>query len=245
MRWELIGFGLLLGVGVLLVTLCSACGRAPEPGQEPDWTAARAAMVTQLRAYGVRSQPVLDAMTRIPRHAYIPAEYRGVCPPYGDHPCPIGHRQTISQPYIVAYMTEKIAPRPGEKILEIGTGSGYQAAVLAELGADVYTIEIIPELAEHARRVLESEGYSGVHVRAGDGYKGWPEHSPFDAVIITCAPEEVPQTLVEQLKDGGRMILPLGGGAQRLVILRKKSGQIEKEEDLPVMFVPMVHGRDG
>jgi protein-L-isoaspartate(D-aspartate) O-methyltransferase len=245
MRWELIGFGLWVVAGGLLVAFCCACGRAPTPGAERDWTAERASMVEQLRVYGIRSEPVLATMGRIPRHEYIPVEYRGLCPPYGDHPCPIGHGQTISQPYIVAYMTEKLAPKPGEKILEIGTGSGYQAAVLAEVGADVYTIEIIPELAEHARKVLDSEGYSGVHVLAGDGYKGWPEHSPFDAVIITCAPAEIPQALVDQLRDGGRMILPLGGGAQRLVILRKKSGRVEIEEDLPVMFVPMVHGRDG
>ena len=128
-------------------------------------------------------------------------------------------------------------------MLEIGTGSGYQAAILAELGADVYTIEIIPELADHARKALAEEGYAKVHVRTGDGYKGWPEHAPFDAIIVTCAPDDVPPALVEQLKDGGRMIVPVGEGTQRLVILRKKDGKVEKEEDLAVVFVPMVHGK--
>ena len=241
MRWELIALGLLIGVGALTVFLCAACGRGAV--QEPEWAAARTAMVEQLRAYGIHSKTVLTAMDRIPRHEFIPAEYRGVASPYGDHPYPIGYGQTVSQPYIVAYMTQRIDPKPGDKILEIGTGSGYQAAVLAELGADVYTIEIVPELAEHARRALEAQGYGRVHVLAADGYKGWPERAPFDAVIVTCAPEEVPQALVDQLKEGGRMILPLGRGSQRLVILRKKGGRVEKEEDLPVIFVPMVHGR--
>ena len=154
------------------------------------------------------------------------------------------YQQTISQPYIVAYMTEKLALKPGEKVLEIGTGSGYQAAVLAECGADVYTIEIIPELARHARAALDAEGYGHVRVKAGDGYKGWPEEAPFDAVIVTCAPEEVPAALVEQVKEGGRMILPLGTVFQRLVILRKKDGRVHQENDLPVRFVPMVRGRE-
>lgn len=200
-------------------------------------------MMRQIRAYGVTNPEVLRAMETVRRHQYIPEKYLRMADPYGDHPNPIGHGQTISQPYIVAYMTERIAPQQGEKILEIGTGSGYQAAVLAELGAEVYSIELIPELAEHARTVLAAEGYQNVRVLAGDGYKGWPEHAPFDAIIVTCAPEEVPQELVAQLKEGGRMILPLGAGLQRLVILYKKSGRIEVVHDLPVRFVPMVHGK--
>ncbi len=205
----------------------------------------RAAMVDLLRTYGIKDQRILDAMKKIRRHLFIPEEYRGKSDPYGDHPCPIGHGQTISQPFIVAYMTERMDLKKGEKVLEIGTGSGYQAAILAELGVEVYSIEIIPELAEHAKKTLAAQKYEGVHLLTGDGYKGWPKHSPFDAIVITCAPEEVPQALVEQLKDGGRMILPLGGGAQRLVILRKKGGKVETEKDIPVIFVPMVHGKKG
>lgn len=226
--------------GLLLVS-CSESRMADKKGNY-NWAEKCAAMVQQLRAYGIEDERVLKAMSSIKRHKFIPEEYLGLAAPYGDHPCHIGYDQTISQPYIVAYMTEKVNIRPGERILEIGTGSGYQAAVLAELGAEVYSIEIIPELANHARRVLTAEGYEKVKVLTGDGYKGWPEYSPFDAIIITCAPKEVPQSLVNQLKEGGRMILPLGGRIQRLVILRKKSGRIEKVDDLPVRFVPMVHG---
>ena len=198
-------------------------------------------MVRGLRRYGVHDEHVLAAMGKVRRHIFIPENYRDRRDAYGDYPSPIGHGQTISQPYIVAYMTEKLKVKRGDRILEIGTGSGYQAAILAECGAEVYSIEIVPELAQHARDVLDKEGYKNVHVLTGDGYKGWPEKSPFDAIIATCAPEEVPQALVDQLKDGGRMILPVGDfGYQRLVILRKKSGKISEEDDLPVRFVPMV-----
>lgn len=205
---------------------------------------ARESMVRQIKAYGVRDEAVLAAMSKVRRHVYIPDGYRRFRNPYGDYPCPIGHDQTISQPFIVAYMTAAVAVRKGEKVLEIGTGSGYQAAVLAEVGAKVYTIEIIKELAEHARRVLAGEGYRNVQVKHGDGYKGWPEHAPFDVVIVTCAPEEVPEELVKQLKDGGRMIVPVGGAYQRLVILRKKKGKVVRENDLSVRFVPMVRGKE-
>ncbi len=226
-----------------ICALWAGCARAERERNEPDYGQAHMDMMQTLQAYGVRDPEVLRAMRTVRRHVYIPESYRRIADPYGDHPCPIGHGQTISQPYIVAYMTERIAPRRGEKILEIGTGSGYQAAILAELGAEVYTIEIIPELAELARRVLADEGYANVHVLSGDGYKGWPEHAPFDAVIVTCAPEEIPQALVDQLAEGGRMILPLGAGYQRLVILRKEKGRVETIEDLPVRFVPMVRGK--
>jgi len=210
--------------------------------EDPDWMEKRAVMVRQLRAYGIENEQVLRAIGTIHRHRFIPQKHLSLTSPYGDHPCPIGYNQTISQPYIVAYMTEKLNIKPSEKILEIGTGSGYQAAILAELGAQVYTIEIIPELADHARTALSAEGYKQVKVLTGDGYKGWPDQAPFDAIIVTCAPNDIPRSLVEQLKEGGRMILPLGAGVQRLVILRKKSGQVKKVYDLPVRFVPMVHG---
>lgn len=228
---------------LLLLGWVIGCASGARTPSEEKYTLARRSMLETLKSYGIKDPEVLRAMGKVRRHVFIPEPFRHECDPYGDHPCPIGHGQTISQPYIVAYMTERIAPHPGERILEIGTGSGYQAAILAELGAEVYTIEIIPELAEHARRVLAAEGYSNVHVLTGDGYKGWPEHAPFDAIIVTCAPEEIPEALVEQLKEGGRMILPLGRGLQRLVIVRKREGKIQVEHDLPVRFVPMVHGK--
>jgi len=210
------------------------------PDNDDDWTARRQAMVAQLKECHITNACVLAAMGKVRRHEFIPAPYRYRSVAYADGPCPIGYDQTISQPFIVAYMTEKLLLKPGDKVLEIGAGSGYQAAVLAECGADVYSIEIIPEMARHARAALDAEGYRRVHILAGDGYKGWPEYSPFDAVIVTCAPDEVPGTLVEQLKEGGRLIAPVGRGSQRLVILRKQHGHVEQEEDMPVRFVPMV-----
>jgi protein-L-isoaspartate(D-aspartate) O-methyltransferase len=214
----------------------------PENPTEDQYRRDRLRMVQLLEFYGIKAEEVMAAMSRVRRHRYIPEPYRQHADPYGDHPCPIGHGQTISQPYIVAYMTEKMQVKPGEKVLEIGTGSGYQAAVLAELGAKVYSIEIVPELAAHAKKILAEEGYGDVQVLRGDGYNGWPEHAPYNMIIVTCAPENVPAKLVEQLEEGGRMILPLGAPyRQRLVILRKKQGKIKKENDLSVMFVPMVH----
>ncbi|MBT8041688.1 MAG: protein-L-isoaspartate(D-aspartate) O-methyltransferase [Pontiella sp.] len=204
----------------------------------------REAMVAVIRAQGVKDPSILDVMGKVRRHVYIPASKRDHADPYGDHPCPIGYGQTISQPFIVAYMTQRIEPRPGMRILEIGTGSGYQAAVLAELGAEVFSIEIVPELAEHARTVLAAEGYTNVTVKAGDGYKGWPEHAPFDAIIVTCAPNEIPKKLVQQLRDGGRMILPVGSGVQQLVILEKTGDTFREIPDMYVRFVPMVRGRE-
>lgn len=204
----------------------------------------RKAMIEVLRRYKIQDEAVLAAMGTVRRHLYIPEKARGQADPYGDHPCPIGYGQTISQPYIVAYMTERIAPKPGMRILEIGTGSGYQAAVLAELGVTVFSIEIVPKLADHARAILKAEGYSGIHVRAGDGYKGWPEKAPFDAIIVTCAPDSIPPELTQQLKDGGRMILPVGSDIQRLVILEKNGAEFREIPDLYVRFVPMVKGED-
>ena len=196
----------------------------------------RREMVQLLRSrYHIRDEQVLDVMAQIPRHLFIPRLLRGP-DAYGDHPCPIGYGQTVSQPYIVAYMTQALAVRPGEKVLEIGTGSGYQTAVLVALGADVFSIERIPELAEHARLLLGEQ----VHVRCGDGIAGWPEEAPFDAIIGTCAPDDIPAALLEQLVEGGRMMLPVGDRFQQLVFLRKENGQIIRKNDLAVRFVPMI-----
>jgi protein-L-isoaspartate(D-aspartate) O-methyltransferase len=212
---------------------------------EAEWARQRREMVELLKRYGIQDARVLAAMAKVRRHAFIPVSHLQHGTAYGDHPLEIGYEQTISQPYIVAHMTEMLALQAGEKMLEIGAGSGYQAAVLAELGARVFTMEVVPELADHARGVLAQEGYDrSVRVLTGDGYKGWPEEQPFDAVIVTCAPENVPPALVKQLREGGRMVAPVGAWMnQRLVILRKRNGKIEKTDDVSVWFVPMVKGR--
>ena len=196
----------------------------------------------QLRARGIRDPRVLDAMTRVPRHAFVPAAGRDEA--YGDHPLPIGHGQTISQPYIVAFMSEALRLEPTHRVLEIGTGSGYQAAVLGELAGEVYTIEIIPELAENARKTLIENGYANVTVRTGNGYLGWPEHAPYDRIMVTAAPDAVPPALVEQLKVGGLMAIPVGTGIQELRILRRTATGLETIDTLPVRFVPMT-GKPG
>jgi protein-L-isoaspartate(D-aspartate) O-methyltransferase len=195
-------------------------------------------VANQLRARGIANQAVLSAMGRVPRHEFVPTLLRRLA--YSDRPLPIGHDQTISQPYIVAFMTEALKPAPTDKVLEIGTGSGYQAAVLAELVAEVYTIEIVPSLGERARADLARLKYGNVHVRIGDGYEGWPAHAPFDAIIVTCSPEHVPRPLVEQLRDGGRMIIPVGNEAsgQELVLLEKRGTTVVQRAVMPVRFVP-------
>ncbi len=192
----------------------------------------------QLRARGIRDPAVLAAMTRVPRHRFVPAQYQDAA--YGDHPLTIGFEQTISQPYIVAYMTEAAQIAAGDRVLEIGTGSGYQAAVLAELAREVYSIEIIPELATRARTVLDELGYGNVHVRAGDGYAGWPEHAPFDAILVTAAPDHVPQALVQQLAVGGRMVIPVGTGEQEMRVITKTPTGVIEQTTLSVRFVPLV-----
>jgi protein-L-isoaspartate(D-aspartate) O-methyltransferase len=182
---------------------------------------------------------VLAAMRTVARHELVPESIRHLA--YTDRPLPIGHRQTISQPFIVAFMTEQLAPEPTDRVLEIGTGSGYQAAVLAHLVDTVYSIEIVEPLAQRATADLARLGYENIKVRFGDGYLGWPEAAPFDAIIVTCAPEDVPQPLVEQLAEGGRMIIPVGpqGGVQELVLLEKRSGKLRQQDVMPVRFVPM------
>jgi protein-L-isoaspartate(D-aspartate) O-methyltransferase len=187
---------------------------------------------------GITNARVLAAMGRVPRHELVPEQFRRHA--YDDGPLPIGHDQTISQPYIVAFMTEQLEPKPTDRVLEVGTGSGYQAAVLSELVKEVYTIEIIKPLAQRAEADLKRLSCTNVHVRAGDGYQGWPEAAPFDAIIVTCAPTDVPQPLMKQLRDGGRMIIPVGPmGDQELVVLRKRGDGLEQSAVLPVRFVPM------
>jgi protein-L-isoaspartate(D-aspartate) O-methyltransferase len=202
----------------------------------------RHAMVEEtIVARGVSDPAVLRAMRTVPRHVFVPETYRDEA--YADHPLPIGHGQTISQPYIVAWMTELLELQPGEKVLEIGAGSGYQAAVLAELeGVEVYSIEIIPELAEDARADLRSLGYGDdeVHLKQGDGYYGWEEHAPFDAVVVTAAPDHLPQPLVRQLADGGQIVIPIGppGGYQTLWRFTKEGEELRSENLGSVAFVP-------
>ena len=200
----------------------------------------RARMVAeQIAGRDVTDPRVLAAMREVPRHEFVPADSRSAA--YDDSPLPIGHRQTISQPYIVAFMTEKLRPRPADRVLEIGTGSGYQAAILAKLVRDVYTIEIVKPLAARAAADLARLGFKNVHVKAGDGYEGWPEHAPFDAIIVTCAPDHIPKALVQQLKEGGRMVIPVGQefGAQELYLMEKRGGEMKQQAVLPVRFVPM------
>ena len=206
---------------------------------EVDFVGARKRMIEgQIEGRGITNERVLKVMGEVPRHELVPAGQREHA--YVDAPLPIGHGQTISQPYVVAFMTEQLDPKPTDRVLEIGTGSGYQSAVLAGLVKEVYTIEIVRQLAERARADLKRLGYTNVHVRAGDGYKGWPAAAPFDAVIVTCAPDAVPEPLVEQLREGGRMVIPVGGGfSQELYLLEKRGGKVHKRAVLPVRFVPM------
>ncbi|KAF0152985.1 MAG: protein-L-isoaspartate(D-aspartate) O-methyltransferase [Elusimicrobia bacterium] len=198
----------------------------------------RAAMVReQIAARGVKDKRVLAAMREVQRHEFVPEEYRGDA--HGDHPLPIGHRQTISQPYIVAYMTEALGLKKGDKVLEIGTGSGYQAAVLTKLTPKVFSIEIICPLEKTARAVLDRLGFKTVRTRCADGYKGWPEEAPFDAIMLTAAPPEIPRPLLDQLAEGGRLVAPVGGRSQDLVRIRRIKGKLKEEKLLPVRFVPM------
>jgi len=193
----------------------------------------------QLKSRGINDGHVLAAMAKVPREEFVPPNSRAAS--YEDGPLQIGYGQTISQPYIVAFMTEQLHPKPSDRVLEIGTGSGYQAAILAELVAEVYTIEIAEPLARNAEATLVRLGYKNVRMKVGDGYKGWSENAPFDAIIVTCAPDRVPRPLTDQLKEGGRMIIPVGDRfAQELYLLEKKNGQLKESAVLPVRFVPMI-----
>jgi len=205
-----------------------------------DYDAERSSMVDQqILNRGIRNPRVLDAMRSAERHHFVPEQYRHMA--YSDRPLPIGHQQTISQPYIVALMTDYLNLKEGEKVLEIGTGSGYQAAVLAELVDQVYSVEIVEELAHRARKTLDELDYDNVHIRIGDGYKGWKEHAPYDAIIVTASPSDIPPPLKDQLAEGGRMVIPVGGPVfQKLLLLRKKEGKVKQTDVTSVRFVPMI-----
>jgi protein-L-isoaspartate(D-aspartate) O-methyltransferase len=245
-RDGLIRLALLTGLplGFACVTGSNGNGASAEADRaEETWTARRRAMVTeQLERRGIRDPLVLDAMGKVPRHRFVPDS--AMTDAYDDSPLPIGFGQTISQPFIVAYMTEALELKPEHRVLEIGTGSGYQAAVLGELAREVYTIEIVPALADDARRTLAALGYANVHVRTGDGYVGWEEAAPFDRIILTAAPDHVPQPLVDQLAIDGRLIAPVGRVDQWIRILTRTRERLVEETTIPVRFVPLVRSSD-
>jgi protein-L-isoaspartate(D-aspartate) O-methyltransferase len=223
----------------LIVAAIAASGCGQNASSVSDFAAQRQQMVQrQLMTCGINDARVLAAMAKVPREEFVAPESRSAS--YEDGPLPIGYGQTISQPYIVAFMTDQLRPKQSDRVLEVGTGSGYQAAILAELVSEVYSIEIVEPLAKSAEATLQRLGYKNVRLKIGDGYQGWPEKGPFDAIIVTCAPDKVPQTLVDQLKDDGRMVIPVGDRfAQQLYLLEKKNGQLKQSATLPVRFVPM------
>lgn len=210
-----------------------------QSAEDDKYTRQRREMVDrQIHRRGIRDQRVLDTMRRVPRHRFVPERLQSQA--YDDNPLPIGHGQTISQPYIVALMTELVRPQPGDRALDIGTGCGYQAAVLSELLREVYSIEIVEPLAKEARQRLNQLGYTNVDVRLGDGYAGWEEHAPFQIIIVAAAPDHVPQPLLDQLAVGGRMVIPVGRGLQELVLIEKlPDGSLKRTNVAPVAFVPM------
>ena len=224
--------------GLTLCIVMACAGVEPTNGQE-NFQALRERMVeAQIRARDVQSPAVLRAMARVPRHLFIPDDQRPFA--YEDRPLPIGRGQTISQPYIVAYMTEALQLEPSHSVLEVGTGSGYQAAVLGEIVKQVHSIEIVPELADNARRALANAGYRNVEVRTGNGYLGWPDRAPFDRIIVTAAPPDIPQALVDQLAVGGIMVVPVGTAYQEIVIVTKTAAGVTEKRTIEVRFVPMV-----
>lgn len=223
-----------------LMMLClGSCARTNEPDS---WEDEREEMVRQqIRGRGIKDASVLAAMRKVPRHLFVPLSHQREA--YEDRPLPIGYDQTISQPYIVGYMTEILGLDGDERVLEIGTGSGYQAAVLGEIAREVYSVEIVKELADASAGRLRNLGYANVHVKHGDGFKGWPEAAPFDAIIITAAPPEIPEELIAQLKVGGRMIIPVGSVYQQLNFITRTEDGFLKKDVMPVRFVPMVKGK--
>ena len=229
---------ILMNISICIILLTSCYS---QEFQSDSFEKKRDRMVLeQIELRGVNDRAVLKAMRKVPRHKFVPDIYMEYA--YNDYPLPIGEEQTISQPYIVAYMTAALKLEPSDKVLEIGTGSGYQAAVLAEICDSVYTIEIFESLGNKALKLLNSLHYDNIKVKIGDGYKGWPEFSPFDVIIVTCSPSEIPQALIDQLEEGGRMIIPVGlKNNQNLVLLKKKNGKIKQHSVLPVRFVPMIN----
>lgn len=227
---------LTLSVAALLAVVAGVAAQQPSR-EEAVFRARRAAMVDdQIRPRGVTDAAVLDAMRTVPRHLFVPESLRHEA--YTDRPLPIGNDQTISQPFIVAYMTAALEVSPADDVLEIGTGSGYQAAVLSRLARTVYTVEIVPELARRAGATLKALGYSNVHVREGDGYAGWPGHAPFERIMVTAAPAAVPQPLIDQLATGGRMVIPVGDREQWMTLIEKTPRGIVQRRTIPVRFVP-------
>jgi protein-L-isoaspartate(D-aspartate) O-methyltransferase len=216
--------------------------RARQDRNPAQYTRERVSMVTeQLQQRGISDARVLDVMRTVPRHLFVPESVRPLA--YADRPLPIGRGQTISQPFIVAYMTDALGVARTHRVLEIGTGSGYQAAVLAHLAREVYSVEIVPELARRASALLDSLGYSNVYIREGDGYAGWSEHAPFDRIIVTAAPEQVPQTLVDQLANEGRLVIPLGTSEQWLTLIEKTTNGVTQRRTIPVRFVPLTRAQ--
>jgi protein-L-isoaspartate(D-aspartate) O-methyltransferase len=221
----------------LVALTALSCRPAPEPDGAARAREREQMVAQQIAARGVRDERTLAAMRAVPRHLFVPEEFSSQA--YADHPLPIGHRQTISQPYIVAFMTEALDLDGDETVLEVGTGSGYQAAVLAEIVDRVYSIEIVAPLAQESGELLKGLGYTNVEVRAGDGYQGWPEAAPFDAIIVTAAAPRIPEPLKAQLRDGGRLILPVGDAWQELVVVTRRGDRFEEKRVMLVRFVPM------
>ena len=218
----------------------------PAPGIIENAEVARGRMLTEhIARRGITDAPILAAMKKVPREEFLPPDVKNMA--YDDRAIPIGYGQTISQPYVVAFMTKALALKPGDRVLEIGTGSGYQTAILAQLVKEVYTIEILPVMGERAAATLQRLGYTNISTKIGDGYRGWPDAQPFDAIIVTCAADAVPQPLIDQLVEGGRMIIPVGpqGEPQNLVILKKTGGKLAQQKVLPVTFVPMTGEAQG
>ncbi len=250
MRLKIICLAILILTTGLLSAKSFSEPNQTDPNEQPKWNHPRSnqrlsdrrQMVQTLRSrYGFDNQQVLAAMLNVPRHWFVPAANQAIA--YEDTPLPIGYDQTISQPFIVAYMTGLLGLTPEMKVLEIGTGSGYQAAVLCEFTPHVYTIEILKPLAKKAQQVLSKRGYNTISVKLGDGYKGWPQFAPFDAIIVTCAPDHIPQPLVDQLKIGGKIVIPVGPAAyiqDLLLVTKKPDGSLEKKSMMPVRFVPLL-----